>query len=144
MAYALYAQHVLLLDPCPLCVLQRIAVILLGGVFLLAAIHGPGRAGRRVYATLLGLAAGFGVAVAGWHVYLQSLPSDQVPSCGPGFDYIMGNLPLADALGMIFQGSGECAEISWQLLGLSMPSWVLIACLGLGLFAIWNNWRSEQ
>ena len=142
MGFALYAQYVLLLDPCPLCVFQRIATILLGIVFLLAALQNPGRLGGRVYASLVLLAAGGGVAVATWHVYLQNLPADKVPGCGPGFDYIMDNFALFDALSLIFQGSGECAEVVWRLLGLSMPTWVIIGLGGLGIFGIWNNLRN--
>ncbi len=142
MGFALYAQYVLLLDPCPLCVFQRVATILLGIVFLAAAIHDPGRLGSRIYAVLVFLAAGFGVGVAGWHVHLQSLPADEVPSCGPGFEYIMDNFPLFDALGLIFQGSGECAEVVWRLLGLSMPTWVIIGLGGLGVAGIYNNLRT--
>jgi disulfide bond formation protein DsbB len=71
--------------------------------------------------------AGIGVGIATWHVRLQMMPADEVPSCGPGFEYIMDNFALFDALGMIFKGSGECAEVVWSLLGLSMPSWVIIA-----------------
>lgn len=144
MAYALYAQHVLLLEPCPLCVFQRIGVILLGIVFLVAAIHNPGgKLGRRVYAALVGLAAVAGAGVAGWHVRMQNLPPDEVPSCGPGFDYLVGNFPLKEALAKIFSGSGECATIDWAFLGLSMPTWVLIAFVGLGVAGVWNNLRSE-
>jgi len=143
MGFALYAQYVLLLDPCPLCVFQRIATILLGLVFLVAALHNPGRLGARVYAVLVMLAAGGGVGVASWHVHLQNLPSDEVPSCGPGFEYIMENFALFDALGLIFQGSGECAEVVWRLLGLSMPTWVIIGLGGLGIFGIWNNLRKS-
>ena len=141
MGFALYAQHVLLLEPCPLCVFQRIATIALGIVFLLAALHGPGPIGGRVYALLVLLAAGFGVGVAGWHVYLQNLPADEVPGCGPGFEYIMENFALFDALELIFQGSGECADVVWRLFGLSMPSWVIIGLGGLGVAGIWNNLR---
>ncbi|MCH7830111.1 MAG: disulfide bond formation protein B [Proteobacteria bacterium] len=142
MAFALYSQHVLLLDPCPLCILQRIAVILLGIVFLVAAIHDPERFGSRVYAVLSGVIAIAGASIAGWHARLQNLPADEVPGCGPGLDYIMDNFPLQDALGLIFKGSGECAEIAWSLLGLSMPVWVLISLLGLGAVGVWNLWRS--
>ena len=84
MAYALYAQHVLGLEPCPLCIFQRVAVIGLGLVFALAALHGPGRTGRRVYGVLLALAAAAGAGVAGRHLWLQTLPPDRVPACGPG------------------------------------------------------------
>ena len=144
MAYALYAQHRLLLDPCPLCVLQRIGVIVLGIGFLAAALHNPSGGGRRVYAGLLTVVAAVGAGIAAWHVWLQNLPSDEVPACGPGFDYLVDNFPLGDALALIFQGSGECAEVSWRLLGLSMPAWVLIAFVGLGLAGLWNNLRSEH
>ena len=143
MGYALYAQYVLLLNPCPLCVFQRIATILLCIVFLLAALQNPGRIGGRVYALLVLIAGGFGVGVATWHVYLQSLPAEDVPSCGPGFEYIMENFALFDALGLIFQGSGECAEVVWRLLGLSMPTWVIIGLGGLTVYGIYNNLRSR-
>ena len=141
MGYALYAEHVLMLMPCPLCVFQRMAVIALGLVFLLAALHHPSGRGRFVYAALVAAAAGAGAGVAGRHVWLQSLPPDQVPSCGPGFEYIIDAFPLADALKMIFTGSGECASIDWELLGLSMPAWVLIALVAVGGVGVWNNLR---
>jgi disulfide bond formation protein DsbB len=141
MGYALFAEHVLLLEPCPLCVFQRLAVISLGAVFLLATLHNPDGSGRRVYAALILLATAAGIGVAGRHVWLQNLPPDKVPSCGPGFDYILDSFPLADALKLIFSGSGECASIDWQFLGLSMPAWVVIAVLLVGVFGIWNNLR---
>ena len=142
MGFALYAQHVLLLEPCPLCILQRVAVILLGLAFFVAAIHNPGKMGSRVYAIVAAIVAGCGVAVAGWHVRLQHLPADEVPSCGPGLEYMVDNFPLKDVLGMVFKGSGECAEVAWRLLGLSMPTWVVIGLLGLGAVGAWNNFRN--
>ena len=142
MAFAVYSQHVLLLDPCPLCIMQRVAVILLGIVFLAAAIHDPERFGISVYAVLSGVVAIVGASIDGWHVRLQNLPADEVPGCGPGLDYIMDNFPLQDALGLIFKGSGECAEVAWRLLGLSMPVWVLMGLLGLGAVGVWNLLRS--
>jgi len=141
MAYALYAEHVLYLMPCPLCVFERIAVISLGLVFLVAAIHNPQGKGRFAYTALVVLAAGAGVGVAGWHVWIQNLPADEVPSCGPGFEYIVDEFPMAEALKMIFTGSGECASIDWVFLGLSMPAWVLIATGVIGAFGVWNNIR---
>jgi protein dithiol:quinone oxidoreductase len=141
MAYALYAEHVLLLTPCPLCILQRLAVISLGIVFLVAALHGASGAGRYVYAALISFATLAGAAVAGWHVWLQNLPPDQVPTCGPGLDYMLESFPLADVLKLVFSGSGECASVDWQLLGLSMPAWVLIAIVTVGGFGAWNNLR---
>lgn len=139
MGYALYAQHVLLLTPCPLCVFQRVAVIALGGLFLLAAIHPSGPAGRRIYGALIGLTALAGMGVAGRHVWLQNLPPDKVPACGPGLDFILDAFPLQEALAMVFSGSGECANVDWHLLGLSMPAWVLIALSALGVFGVAAN-----
>jgi len=144
MSFALYAQYQLLLDPCPLCVFQRMAVITIGVFFLIAAIHNPpGRWGGRIHALLIGIVAAAGTAVASRHVWLQNLPPDEVPTCGPGFDYLIESFPLSEALSMIFQGSGECAEIHWQFLGLSMPGWTFIWFVGLGIFGVWNNVRAR-
>ena len=141
MAYALYAQYRLFLEPCPLCVLQRVAVIGMGLAFLLLALHNPLGWARRVYLGILGLFTLIGIVVAGRHVWLQNLPPDEVPSCGPGLGYMLDNFPLGDALTMVFTGSGECATVDWQFLGLSMPTWVLIAIIGLGGIGVWNNLR---
>lgn len=143
MAYALYAQHGLGHEPCPLCILQRIAVITLGGIFLVAALHPAGATGRRVYAVLLGVVALVGSGVAGRHVWLTMLPPERVPACGPGLDFMLESLPFREALSMVLTGSGECAVVTWRLLGLSMPAWVLIALLGLGVFGVVCNWRNR-
>lgn len=142
MAYALYAEHKLLLTPCPMCVFQRLATVALGIVFLVAAIQNPSGWGRRVSAAGILLAAGAGISVAGWHVWLQNLPADEVPACGPGFDYIIDSFPLLDALKVIFSGSGECAEIDWLFLGLTMPAWVAICFVCLLTYGLWVNLRN--
>ncbi len=144
MAYALYAEHVLYLMPCPLCIFQRIAVITLGSVFLVAALHNARGVGRKVYAGFILLSATAGVIVAGRHVWLQNIPEDQVPTCGPGLEHIIESFPFAEALRLIFTGSGECADVDWSLLGLSMPTWVLIAVVVLGVAGIWNNVRAPH
>lgn len=141
MGFALYAEHVLKLEPCPLCVFQRIAIITIGILFLAAALQNPAGVGRYVYAGLLALAGLGGVAVAGRHVWLQNLPEDKVPACGPDLGYMMDAFPFAEVLKMVFTGSGECAEIAWQFLGLSMPAWVLAWALGLGVLGVANNLR---
>ena len=143
MAFALYAQYQLFLDPCPLCVFQRMAIIGIGVLCLIAALHNPDVWGGRAYALLIGLVASAGAAVASRHVWLQNLPIDELPTCGPGFNYIIESFPLAEALSMIFQGSGECAEIHWQFLGLTMPAWLLIWFVGLGVVGVWNNIRAR-
>ena len=140
MAYALYQQHVVGLEACPLCILQRFALIALGAVFLVAALHAPVGRGARAYGVLGLIAAGTGIGIAGRHVYLQNLPPDAVPACGPGFDYMIDAFPPMEALRMIFTGSGECAEVNWSFLGLSMPAWVLIWFVLLGALVAAANW----
>ena len=141
MGFALYAQYILLLEPCPLCVFQRVAVIGLGIVFLAAGLHNPSGWGRWPYSLMLLLVAIAGLAVSGRHVWLQNLPPEKVPACGPGLGYMLETFPLGDALQMVFSGSGECADVSWRFIGLSMPTWVFIGVLGLGVVGIWNNLR---
>jgi disulfide bond formation protein DsbB len=141
MGYALYEQHIVGLEVCPLCVLQRVAMIALGFVFLAAALHSARGGAARIYSVLGVLVALTGAGVSAWHVRLQHLPPDQVPSCGPGFDYIIDAFPLRDALKMIFTGSGECAKVNWTFLGFSMPTWVLVWFLALGALIAVANWR---
>ncbi len=139
MAYALYAEYVLFLMPCPLCTFQRLGVILLGIVFLAAALQNPSSWGRRVYAGLIVLGTAASAGVAGYHVWMQGLPADEVPTCGPGLSYMMETLPLFDVVKQVFTGSGSCAVISWEFLGVSMPGWVLINGLLLGALGLWAN-----
>lgn len=141
MAYALYAEHVLGLAPCPLCIFQRVAVIVLGMLFLLAALHGPGQVGARIYGILQGLAALAGMLVAGRHVWIQAQPPGSVAACGADLDYLLEIMPVTEVITKVLTGSGECGKIDWTLLGLSMPWWVLIALAGLGAWALWINLR---
>jgi protein dithiol:quinone oxidoreductase len=141
LGFALYAQHGLGLEPCPLCVFQRVAVLMLGFVFLAAYAHNPGRKGARIYGGLAALAAGAGIGFAARQLWLQSLPADQVPACGPGLDFIMDVFPLWEAIGMVLKGSGDCAKVEWVFLGLSMAGWVAVSLAALGLGALWNNFR---
>lgn len=140
MMVALFAQYVLEMEPCPLCIFQRFAVIAMGVLFLIAALHGPARVGSRIYAILLALVSLAGSGVAGRHVWLQNLPKDQVPSCGPGLDLMLDMLPIMEVLSTVLSGSGECAEVSWRFLGLTIPGWTLVALVVLGIYAIWVNW----
>ena len=126
MGYALYLQYVMDLEPCPLCIFQRVAVIAMGLVFLIAAFHNPGRSGAGAYALLQLLIGGAGAAIAARQVWLQSLPKDQVPACGMGLDYMLETLPFSDVLQKVFEGSGECAEKGWEFLHLSIAGWTLV------------------
>ena len=141
MGFALFAQHILELEPCPLCVFQRVAVIGLGVVFLIAAIHNPSGSGRWVYAVLVALAAAAGLGVSGRHYWLQNLPPDQVPACGAGLDYMLETLPLTEVMQKVLSGSGECSEVVWEFLGLSMPAWVFVCVAVLGVAGVVNNLR---
>ncbi|MCX7555930.1 disulfide bond formation protein B [Xanthomonadaceae bacterium JHOS43] len=141
LAYALYAQYRMFLDPCPLCILQRVVFMIMGGLFLLGALHGPKRWGRGIYGVLVFFVAAVGMGIAGRHVWLQGLPPDQVPACGPGLEYMLDAFPLSKTLSMVFTGSGECANVDWNFLGLSMPAWVLVWYLLLGLGALWAGLR---
>lgn len=136
-AVALYFEHVMGMQPCPLCIFQRMAVIFFGIIALLAAIHNPANMGRRIYAGLLFLSAFVGALVAGRHVWLQSLPKDQVPECGPGLDYIMEVFPIFEALQFVLKGSGECAEASWTFLSLTIPGWTLLVFIGFIVFSLY-------
>lgn len=134
MAVALGLEHIGGLEPCPLCIFQRVAVIAAGVVFAIAAIHSPaGRVGKAIYGLLALMAVGTGAFIAGRHVWLQSLPADEVPSCGPGLEYMMDILPMQEVVAMVLTGSGECAEIDFVLLGLSLPAWTFI---GFAVLAI--------
>lgn len=143
MAFALWLQYDQHLEPCPLCIFQRVAMMATGAVALLAFLHGPGRAGRRLYAGLTTLAALAGVGVAGRHVWLQHLPPDQVPSCGPGLDYWLDTFPLFDVIGKVLRGSGECAEIDWVFLGITLPGWTLLVFVVLAVVAVWQLLRRD-
>ena len=137
--YALYTQYVLGLEPCPLCILQRVAVIALGISFLLLALRSPqSKQSKFLSSLLLVMISSAGVGVAARHVWLQNLPPDKVPGCGPGLDFMMANFPLSEVFEMVFSGSGECAEISWSFAFLSMPAWVLIWLIVLGSFGVWS------
>jgi len=133
---ALYIQHVEFLDPCPLCVFQRMAFMAIGAFALLAGIHNPGRMGRRVYTGLISLAGLAGMGVAGRHVWLQNLPPDQVPDCGMGLNYMLDTMPFSQVLAEVFYGSGECAEVGWSFLGLSMPAWTFVWYAGFTVVTI--------
>ncbi|NVK22861.1 MAG: disulfide bond formation protein B [Kangiellaceae bacterium] len=125
---ALYFQYVDGLDPCPLCIFQRVAVLALGIVLLVNALHNPTihSLANKIYQILGLLAALVGVGIAGRHVYLQSLPEGEAPACGAPLDLMMDVLPFMEVIQSVLTGSGECAKISWQFWGISMPGWMLI------------------
>ena len=139
MGYALYAEKVLGLLPCPLCMFQRVCISALGIVFLIAAIHRTRMVGSVVYGVLILLVAGAGALVAGRHVWIMHQPPGTVPACGAPLDMLLQMFPLLEVVRKVMMGGGECANIDWMFLGIPMPGWVLIMAVSLGLAGILNN-----
>ena len=131
-------------EPCPLCILQRMGVSAVAIVFLLAALHNPSRIGNVVYSLLGFIAACLGGAVSIRHLWLQHLPQDAIPQCSPGYDYIVDNFPLMDAIPMLLKGSGECSETLWSLIGLSIPAWTLVAFVFLAIINLSKLWTKTS
>jgi len=136
MGFGLFLQYVEHQDPCPLCMVQRVIFIAILVLFALAALHGPKRIGERVYAALIVLLSLSGVGVASRHIWIQHLPKDQVPACGPGLDYMLDTFPMSDVLKELMHGSGECAEKGWTFLTLNIPEWSLLCYLALAAWAV--------
>lgn len=142
LGFAYYAQFYLGLEPCPLCIFQRLALCALGVVFLLATLHHPSGWGAKAYGLLVGLSAGIGASIAARHVWLQHLPPEEAPRCGPELGYLLETLPLSETVREVLTGSGECAKVDWTLLGLSIPMWTLLLFVGLGMVGVVaNGWR---
>jgi disulfide bond formation protein DsbB len=141
MGFALYLQHAMHLEPCPLCISQRALVILTGLFALLAALHNPRGWGRRVYALLCLAAACTGAGVAGRHVWLQHLPEDLAPACGPSLEYMLETLPLSETLALVMMGDGNCAETVWTFLGFSIPEQTLALFLFLAALSLYQLLR---
>ncbi|GAA0403422.1 disulfide bond formation protein B [Cocleimonas flava] len=135
LAVALFFQYYMELEPCPLCIVSRVIVIVLAAVFFFALLQGPTSWGRRIYGLLLTLVSLAGLGVSARHTWLQHLPPEKVPECGPGLEFWMNNLPATDVIQKVFHGSGECAEVSWTMFGLSIPELSLIV---FGLFLIYS------
>jgi disulfide bond formation protein DsbB len=142
-AFALYLQHSLGLEPCPMCILQRYAFIVVGIIALVAAVHGPGLVGHRIYSGFLVLFAATGAGVAIRHVYLEHNPP-KIFDCGADVGFMLESFPLTEALPMIFRGTGDCTKVVWRFLGLSIAEWSLI-CFALlivaALLALVNRHR---
>jgi disulfide bond formation protein DsbB len=144
LAYGYYLQYVKGLEPCPLCMVQRGFFYVVTGLFILAALHAPARAGTAIYSALVVLFAAGGAATASRQVWLQHLPPDRVPQCGPDLFFMLENLPLSRTLEKLFQGSGECAAVDWKFLGLSIAGWSLVWFIALAVYALWlaaRRWR---
>ncbi len=143
MSFALFfLQRHLGLTPCPLCIFQRIGLIIMGGFALISALFNPKSMVVRLILWIGSLAGiGWATIVAARHVWLQHLPADQVPSCGPGLDYWMDTLPILQVFKEVFAGSGECATVDWTFMGLSIPEQSLILFAVLLIVHVLILWR---
>lgn len=144
MAYAYYLQLAKYMDPCPLCIFDRVFLVGLIITMAVAALHNPARNTQRFYAALMLVFCAGGLTSSGRHVWLQHLPADQVPGCGPGLNYLLDAFPVTDVFRMVLQGSGECADINWQFLGFSLPEVTLMMFLALTTFALIQLFRSRD
>lgn len=141
LGYGFYLQYHDGQDPCPLCLVQRGFYFALLLVFLLAAIHGPKKAGTVLYGLLAFVFAVGGAAVAGRQVWLQHLPPEQVPKCGPGLYFMLDNYPLGKVFTNLLRGTGECAEVTWRFLGLSIAGWSLVWFAIFAVLCLWAIFR---
>jgi len=144
LGYGYYLQYVQGLEPCPLCMVQRGFFYLVTIVFAIAALHAPQRVGTWIYAVLVVLFAVGGAAAAGRQVWLQHLPADKVPQCGPDLFFMLENMPLSRTLQKLIQGSGECAKVDWTFLGLSIAGWSLVWFTALAVYALWLAARRRR
>ncbi|NCF16892.1 MAG: disulfide bond formation protein B [Haliea sp.] len=136
-----FLEEYLDLEACPLCMTQRVFVVAWGVFALIAVLHNPRGWGNRVYAALCALAAIIGGAVAGRHVWLQHLPEDQVPACGPSLEYMLETLPFTETLSLVLMGDGNCAMTMWTFMGLSIPEQTLILFVVTTLVCLWQMIR---
>ncbi|MFK7957775.1 MAG: disulfide bond formation protein B [Lysobacterales bacterium] len=141
LGYAYYLEYVKYLEPCPLCMVQRLVFYAIGVSFLISGLHKPGRIGRLIYGVLQACIGGLGIATAGRHVWIQGLPADQIPDCSPSLDYMVDNFPLGETIDKLLNASGDCATVDWELAGLSMPTWTLIWFSGLTIWALFWGLR---
>ena len=134
MSFALYfLEGVLHLEPCPLCIVDRVIFVAIAAVCLVALLHNARGAARLVYTVLAALLSLLGIGVSARHIWLQGLPPDQVPECGPDLMYMLDVFPLDDVIKRVFTGSGSCAEVDWTFLGLTIPQQTLMLFIFLFL-----------
>jgi len=138
LAFGYYLQFVVGLEPCPLCIIQRLLLLAIGLAFLAAAVHHPaGRVGAGLYGGAIALFAALGIAVAGRHVWLQHIPAEQRPACGPALDFLLSTFGPFEGLARVLRGSGECGAVDWTLLSFSIPEWTLVAFVAFVAWAVW-------
>lgn len=141
---AFYSQYVLELQPCHLCIFQRVTVAAMGVAFLLAALHSSGRLRGAIYAGLIGITGLATLAASGRHVWIQMQPEGSVAACGADLDFMLDVFPLTEVILKVFKAGGECAQVDWSLLGLSIPAWVFVFALIATAGGVWVNLRRTR
>lgn len=131
LAAGYYLQFADGLEPCPMCIFQRVCYMAVTALALVATLHGPGPTGQRVYSVLLGLPALAGLGVASHQTWLQHLPADQVPECGPGLSFMLEMYAPFEVLKRTLRGTGDCAKVDWTFLGLSIAEWSVVCFASL-------------
>lgn len=143
LAVAGYFQFIKGLEPCPLCIFQRVGVFVVGLIALIATLHGPRAIGVRIYSAFGAAAAILGGFISARHVWVQNLPADQVPECGPDLSFMLSSFPFMQMLETVLKGSGECAEVLLRFMGLTIPAWTLIAFIVMALLFVWQVFRRQ-
>lgn len=138
-----YFQNYLGLEPCYLCVTQRVFVALTGIIFLVAALHNPSSCSNKIYAGLSLLSSVSGAYFSAKQLWLQSLPEENIPSCGPPVEYLFDAFPMSEVLAMLVRGDGNCAKVQWEFLSISMPGWVIISFIILSLLGLYQLLRKN-
>lgn len=138
MAIGLHMQYNMDLIPCALCVTQRIFIILVGIIALIGFTIPASGISNRIVASLGVLSALIGGGFSSRQLWLQSLPPEEAPACGPSLGYLMENFPFQEAFSLLLRGDGNCSEVVWTFLGVSIPGWTLVAFLGLALLNLWQ------
>ena len=139
LAFGLYLQHSQGLDPCPMCIVQRYALLFLAIIALLISASGK-KSTQMVALVMLASGAGFGAFVAARQSWLQWFPPE-VATCGRDFYGMIESYPLSRAIPMIFKGSGDCAAIDWAFLGGSIANWAFVWFCGVMVLALTILWR---
>lgn len=147
LASAYYFQFALDMEPCPLCIMQRVATLMVAMGCLMAFFLSSRPTGLLIASIWTLLSSLFGFYLAQHHNWLQSLPADQVPSCGPSLEYMIDAFPIMDIITVLLRGNGNCADVSWSFIGLSMPGWLMIFFIGFAiasLVGVFSAWKARK
>lgn len=144
LSFGYYLQFYQDLEPCPMCIFQRLCYMAAAVFAIIGAVHGPQRVGAIVYTLAITLAAAVGGGIAARQTWLQHLPPELVPECGPGLEFMLEMYPLLETIERSLRGTGDCAEVAWTFLGLSIAEWSVVCFIGIFTIAVWQigqNWR---